>query len=64
MPFAGVSVGFVTQEYTVVESMTMFDVCLSLNVTTGVRIDVNLTVLPDTATCKLHLPCYISKLYP
>ena len=47
------SVGFVTEEYSVDESITMFEVCLALNVSTAIRIDINLTVLPDTALCEL-----------
>ena len=46
------SVGFVTEEYIVEENITMFEVCLALNVSTAIRIDVNLTVLPDTALCE------------
>lgn len=53
MLYLGVTVGFEEQLYFVEENITMFDVCLSTNVTTALRIDVNLTVLQGTAFCEL-----------
>ena len=43
------------EEYSVEENVTMLEVCLATNVSIAVRIDVNLTVLPDTALCEFSI---------
>lgn len=48
----GVSIGFVSEHYSVAENVTEVEVCLNISVPVAITITVTLSVIPDTAECE------------